>query len=320
MSEGIVRYEPPPAQIAPLAASDLVAQVHLIQEVMRAVMKDGGHYGKIPGCGDKPTLLKPGAEKLAMTFRLAPEFEILERDLGNWHREYRVDVKLYTIPDHIFVGSGTGSCSTLEAKYRFRTGPVELTGRPVPKEYWDLRKTDAPKAQELIGGRGFTTKKNPDTGGWEIAIAGEKVEHDNPADYYNTVLKMAKKRGLVDAVLTSTAASDIFTQDVEDMVENGVAPKPEPKPAPKAEPKPEGAPETPRPRLVNDDGSVRKMTDAQIKRMWALSHKHGVSEESLADFIQIEMGFEKPAEIPIAKAEDLFKWIESHPVAADGRK
>ena len=78
--------------------------------------------------------------------------------------------------------------------------------------------------------------------------------------------------------------------------------------------------ETPRPRLVNDDGSVRKMTDAQIKRMWALTHKHGVAEEALADYIQIEMGFEKPSEIPIAKADSLFQWIESHPVAADARK
>ncbi|WP_418719751.1 hypothetical protein [Bilophila wadsworthia] len=43
-----------------------------------------------------------------------------------------------------------------------------------------------------------------------------RVEHDNPADYYNTCLKMAKKRALVDAVLTCTAASDIFTQDIED--------------------------------------------------------------------------------------------------------
>lgn len=42
-------------------------------------------------------------------------------------------------------------------------------------------------------------------------------EHNNPADYYNTCLKMAKKRAYVDAVLTATGASDIFTQDIEDM-------------------------------------------------------------------------------------------------------
>ena len=45
---------------------------------------------------------------------------------------------------------------------------------------------------------------------------GQRVEFDNPADYYNTVLKMAKKRAHVDAILTATAASDCFTQDVED--------------------------------------------------------------------------------------------------------
>jgi len=33
----------------------------------------------------------------------------------------------------------------------------------------------------------------------------------------NTVLKMAKKRALVDAVLSATRSSDLFTQDVEDM-------------------------------------------------------------------------------------------------------
>lgn len=48
---------------------------------------------------------------------------------------------------------------------------------------------------------------------------GQKVREENPdiADVYNTVLKMAKKRALVDAVKSTTAASDIFTQDVEDL-------------------------------------------------------------------------------------------------------
>jgi hypothetical protein len=37
-----------------------------------------------------------------------------------------------------------------------------------------------------------------------------------PYDFYNTVLKIAKKRAMVDAVLTVTGASEIFTQDTED--------------------------------------------------------------------------------------------------------
>jgi hypothetical protein len=41
-----------------------------------------------------------------------------------------------------------------------------------------------------------------------------------PFDFYNTVLKMAKKRAMVDAVLTASGASEIFTADVEDMPED----------------------------------------------------------------------------------------------------
>ena len=72
-------------------------------------------------------------------------------------------------------------------------------------------------------------------------LKGERVEHDNPADYYNTILKMAKKRAYVDAIITATACSDIFTQDLEEMegLLHGVESKmarpatpPDPAPAP----------------------------------------------------------------------------------------
>lgn len=190
----------------------MVRQISLIQHVMEKVMKDGEHYGVIPGCGKKPSLLKAGAEKLSLTFRLAPTYTITQTDGLNGHREYYVKCSLTHIPTGKTFGEGVGACSTMEGKYRFRTGEVEFTDKEVPKAYW----TD--RDQKLIGGKGFSTKKN-DSGKWMIVRAGEKVEHDNPADYYNTVLKMAKKRAHVDAVLTATAASDIFTQDVEDMPE-----------------------------------------------------------------------------------------------------
>ena len=191
-----------PAQIIPISPttsslthhavniSELKAQVNLIQYVMRDVMKSGEHYGTIPGCGDKAVLLKPGAEKLMLTFRLANDVEVETIDLHLGHREYRIKVTLYS-PAGQRLGTGVGSCSTMESKYRFRVGPVELTNKPVPKEYWDLRKENPVKAQEIIGGRGFSAKKD-DSGNWKIARQGEKVEHDNPADFYNTCLKMAK--------------------------------------------------------------------------------------------------------------------------------
>jgi hypothetical protein len=204
---------------APLTAREIIGQVNLIQEVMEAVMKEGEHYGKIPGCGDKPTLLQPGAQKLLLTFRLAPSYDVQETNMERGHREYRVQCTLKSIGSGSVCGAGMGACSTMEGKYRFRVAPKKLTDRPVPKEFWELRGKDPKAAQALLGGPGFSYQK--DAGGsWMIAEgSSEKVEHDNPADYYNTCLKMATKRALVAATLTATAASDIFTQDIEEMPE-----------------------------------------------------------------------------------------------------
>lgn len=214
-----------------MSPKDIKLQINQIQEMMQAAMQDGQHYGTIPGCGDKPTLLQPGAHKLALMFGFAPEYAITQTDLPAGHREYNVRCKLHHRATEQFIGEGVGVCSTMESKYRFRVAPKTLTGRAVPKEYWDARKTDPKKAQAMLGGPGYGTKKD-DNGQWMITEgSNEKIEHDNPADYYNTIIKMAKKRAYVDAVLTATAASDIFTQDLEDM-DLDTTPTPTPKAAP----------------------------------------------------------------------------------------
>ncbi|NTV01914.1 MAG: hypothetical protein HGB04_03900 [Chlorobiaceae bacterium] len=198
-------------------------QVNLIKSVMKDVMKDGEHYGKIPGCGDKPALLKPGAETIMSTFRLANDLDVDVIDMPGGHREYRMKCTLFS-PNGQRLGTGVGSCSTLEGKYRYRTGAGEVTELAVPKAYWDKKREDPAAAAKIlretanqagIEGDKFSTKKD-DTGVWRIATFADKIEHDNPADYYNTCMKMASKRAQVAAVLTTTAASDIFTQDIDD--------------------------------------------------------------------------------------------------------
>lgn len=202
-----------------MSCDSVVRQVNVIQNVMKSVMKEEEHFGTIPGT-NKPSLYKPGAEKLSLVFRLRPEYQITKTDLPGGHREYEIICSLFHIPTGLMIGQGVGAATTMEAKYRFRGGEKEGTGKAVPKEYWNLKKEGkTAEAQALIGGRGFSPGKVD--GNWEICSIGEKVEHDNPADYYNTVLKMAKKRAHVDAILTATAASDIFTQDTEDMADNG---------------------------------------------------------------------------------------------------
>jgi hypothetical protein len=214
-----------------LTAADIKAQVNLIQEVMKGVMQgpskenpEGVHYGIIPGC-KKPSLLKPGAEKLSMTFRLRP---IIDNDkdvhidhLDRGHREVRVYCHVFNMAG-VELATGIGSCSTLETKFRYRGGEKKSTGQAVPKEYWNLKKEGKlQEALETIGGSGFGVMKGET--GWEICEHGEKMENPDIADVYNTVLKMAKKRAYIDGILSSTGASDIFTQDIEELPPDVVA-------------------------------------------------------------------------------------------------
>jgi len=230
MTQEIVQVGNHAVQTQEMQPGDVVRQVALIQEVMQKVMKINTHYGVIPGCGDKPTLLQPGAQKLCLTFRLAPEFKITVTDLGNDHREYDVSCTMRHISTGAVWGEGVGVCSTKESKYKYRTGGGESTEIQIPKTYWDLWKTDPKAAMKIlvdaanaggIEGNKFGKKKN-ESGQWVITTFGEKVEHDNPADYWNTCKKIACKRALVSGTIQATSASDIFTQDLEDMRDNGL--------------------------------------------------------------------------------------------------
>ena len=217
MSNEVAVYDGAPPALRP---DDIKAQVALIQDVMKSVMKKDEHYGVVPGCGDKPTLLQPGAQKLIMTFRLVPDPEVDVIELYHisisGHREYRVKVKLYT-QNGIFLGAGVGSCSTMEGKFRYRKADITCP---------ECGKAAIIKGKAEFGGgwvcyqkKGGCNKKWSDADNPFESVITDKAEHDNPADYYNTCEKMAYKRALVSATLTVTAASDIFTQDVEDMPE-----------------------------------------------------------------------------------------------------
>ena len=177
----------------PLSATDIQAQVNTIQHVMKQVMKQNVHYGVIPGCKE-PSLYKPGAEKIMTTFRLSADPEVTDLSDDDAIR-FRVKVRLMS-PSGTFVGAGIGECSTGEEKYKWRKAVC-------PQEYEET----PPERRREKWCKGWGNKP---------AYKLQQVRTE-PADLANTVLKMAKKRGLVDAVLTATAASDCFTQDVEDL-------------------------------------------------------------------------------------------------------
>ena len=256
-----------------MSVDSVVRQVNLIQDVQKRIMKDGDHYGEIPGT-NKPSLFKSGAEKLGLTFRLAPEYEVTTIDWPGGHREYQIKCRLRHIPTGTMVGEGVGTCTTMEGKYRYRGGEKIPTDQPVPKEYWNLKNSGKmDEALQLIGGDGYGVGK--DKGRWVICEIGEKQEHDNPADYYNTCEKMAKKRAHVDAILTATAASDIFTQDIEDMPEviPGAQKTAQAKPEIK---EPQRKSEADKPTIKEPDA---KASEAQLKAINTMLGKLGVTDD-----------------------------------------
>jgi hypothetical protein len=222
------------------------------KEFIENVLRENVDYGVTPGTGDKPSLKKPGAEKMASFFGLAPVFEDVEKVedwMGAEHGGepffyYRQKCKLYRA-DRL-IASADGSCNSFEKKYRYRwvseyeipagidksklrtqggrtsefTFAVEKaeTGGKYgkPAEYWKMWQ------QAIEDGRAVAIKKKTAAGqmrdAWEMDTTVYAVPNRDVAEQVNTILKMSQKRALVAAVLIATNASDYFTQDLDDFV------------------------------------------------------------------------------------------------------
>lgn len=167
--------------------------VGLIQSVMKSVMKPETHYGVIPGC-NQPTLYKAGSEVLLTTFMIGTRVDVEDLSTGDCYR-YRVKVIGFHQPTGRIMGEGVGECSTDETKYKWKCCYIE-------EEFNDTQETR--RKYSYYKAQNGTVYKN-------MLIRTE------PADLSNTVLKMAKKRAQIDFTLTALGASDIFTQDIEDL-------------------------------------------------------------------------------------------------------
>jgi hypothetical protein len=204
-----------------------IEQRQLIKEYVRANMVEGTDYGTIPGT-PKPTLLKPGAEKLVDLFRCEPSFTVVQR-VEDWDKNlfhYELKCELKSRETGFVFAQGLGSCNSREGRYRWRKAertcpecntPAIIKGKP---EY----------------GGGFVCFKSKGGCGAKFkesdpAIIDQpsgRVENDDIASQVNTILKMAKKRALVDASIAVARCSDLFTQDLEDE-ERAPAPRAQPR-------------------------------------------------------------------------------------------
>ena len=202
MSNELIVVEPgsPYALMPVLDIQSAMARRQTVMEYTRRMMVPKIDFGVVPGTGDKPTLLKPGAEKLASLFGLSPLFEAVERVMdwtGDAHGGEPFFYACYRCTltrGELVAGQGVGSCNSWEKKYRYRNVYPEKATQ-----------------EEKANGR-LETRTGRNGRQYQVYI----VKNPDPADVVNTIDKMAQKRALVAAVLIAVNASELFTQDVED--------------------------------------------------------------------------------------------------------
>jgi hypothetical protein len=182
------------AEVHQFSAMEIRQRVNLVQEVMRSIMKSETHYGVIPGT-KKPSLYKPGAEVLCVTFRVADKYEIEDLTVDGMAR-FRVRCIGVHQVSGVVLGEGMGECSSHEEKYKWRAAICAEEFEVTPE---NLRRLKFSK--------------------WQNKVEKKQQIRTESADQANTILKMACKRAKIAMTLNVTAASDIFTQDIEDLPE-----------------------------------------------------------------------------------------------------
>ena len=226
---------PTAATLVPRIAIPLADIKLRLDELKRFVadyMVAGTDYGEIPGTNGRPVLLKPGAEKLKDVYALTDTYvyDAVTEDYETGLFAYRLRCLLHLRqrPD-VLVTTGVGEANSFEMKYRYRF--IATDKKPSKEE------------AEVLKARGVGRWRKGD-GGW---VWLERVENPNLADTANTILKMAKKRALVDAMLSATRSSELFTQDLEDTPAETHEAEPEPASLPIAPPRSKAAAPSPPP-------------------------------------------------------------------------
>ena len=220
--------------------SATMQKIAQFQAVVQKTLKKDHDYGVIPGTGSKPTLLKPGAEKILMLMGLTSEYEVIEKVQDYDRGFFAFTVKCTLSKSDIKVTEGVGHANTREKRY----------------------------------------------------VSGRQQDAYTLA---NTVLKMAKKRAQVDAVLTVASLSEIFTQDLEDL-DDGFSPSTQSKKSQRSQ--------------KQKQQSNESATEAQLKKLYAISKELDLDKDAMMSIMQSKYNKNSSKELTKAEASDLIEYLE----------
>ena len=104
--------------LEPATVAQVMQRIVNFQGVIQKTLKEGHDYGVIPGTGSKPTLLKPGAEKILMLMGVTSEYQLIERVQDYEQGFFAFTVKCVLSKGDQVITEGLGHCNNREKKYR----------------------------------------------------------------------------------------------------------------------------------------------------------------------------------------------------------
>ena len=200
----------------------VVAMRAAAEEVVDKVLRNGEHYGVLPGTTGKDgkppkkMLFQPGAEVLCQVFRLRPQFEVVTREERDDFLFREVTCKLYNSVTGELVGEASGSANSREEKYVAQTAAKLCPSCNAPTIF---RSKKRPGDTSTTEPGWFCWAKKGGCGA-EFAAEDKKLldqkgstSSDKVWNLHHTIISMAQKRAYVKAVRNATATSDIFTDE-----------------------------------------------------------------------------------------------------------
>jgi hypothetical protein len=248
------------------------------QAMVKRLLTPNVDYGVIPGT-KKPTLLKPGAEKIIKLMQLSDSYQILsaQEDFQKPFFAYTVKCQLKSYSSGKLMSEGLGSCNSMESKYRYRW----VFDNQLPAGF------DRETAHTKTVGRG------------KVYVM-YRIDNDDICSQVNTILKMAEKRAKVDAALSAGRLSELFTQDIEDMTDT--------------EPVNQQAAEFE--RDVIDQPPKNHVSDspisaAQRRQLFAVCQQYSVTQDSLKKYLQDNFKIDTTTKILKSQYVVICHWVET---------
>ena len=251
----------------------IIAGTNRMMQLQKDLLREDVDYGVIPGTG-KPTLLQPGAERLAMFHRLIPEHHVTRTVTPVPGHVERIDIDA-TCSLHLgslegpVLQTSHATSSSYEDRYRWRTleRSCPTCGKPA-----------IIKGNPKYGGGWVCWKKKdgcgtqfPDDYAPIVSQTVGKVENEEPWALLNTLVQMAQKRAFVAAVRHALGITDLFTEEIEEPRDDGETASPpqtaqapaqqanRAAPPPQRSAAPQQAPSAPTGNAVTFEGPVMPM-------------------------------------------------------------